>query len=85
MSRRLDLPEYQDDIEPEWLDWYRKTPVERLAGTEELWANYLAMGGSLDPDPDPESPFWSREEIESFARDAARTRERAFQTAPSSS
>jgi len=80
MSSRLDLPEYQNGIEPEWLDWYRKTPVERLAATEELWANYLALGGSLEPDPDPECPFWSREEIERFARDAAESKRRALQS-----
>jgi len=59
--------------------WYLKTPLERLKATEELWRQYLEMGGSLDPDPDPESPFWNREEIEQFARNAARTKERAFQ------
>jgi hypothetical protein len=45
-------------IEPEWLDWYRLTPQERWAESQKLWAAYLAMGGSLDPDPDPQSPFY---------------------------
>ena len=68
----------EDIIEPEWLDWYRKTPLERLRATGELWRNYLAMGGSLEPDADSQSPFWSREEIEQFARVHAEAKVRAF-------
>ena len=32
--------------------------------TAEAWSNYLELGGSLDPDVDCQSPFWSREELE---------------------
>jgi hypothetical protein len=70
--------EPEDILEPEWLDWYRKTPQERLLATEEAWANYVEMGGSLDPDVDTQSPFWSAEELAGFARNARRTPERAF-------
>ena len=41
----------------EWLDWYRLTPAERWIETEKLWSFYLAAGGSLDPEPDSQSPF----------------------------
>lgn len=42
----------------EWLDWYRLTPQERWIETHKLWEFYLAMGGSLDPEPDTQSPFF---------------------------
>jgi hypothetical protein len=42
--------------------WFRLTPAERWAESAKLWATYLAMGGSLDPDPDPNSPFFDAEE-----------------------
>jgi hypothetical protein len=35
-----------------------------------LLRHYLEIGGSLDPDPDPQCPFWSRSECEAFARSA---------------
>ena len=41
----------------EWLDWYRLTPAQRWRETGKLWSFYLAVGGSLDPEPDSESPF----------------------------
>src|SRR5262245_19606156 len=42
----------------EWAEWYRMTPAERWVETEKLWRVYLEMGGSLDPEPDPQSPFF---------------------------
>ena len=41
----------------EWADWYRLTPVQRWAESEKLWQTYIALGGSLDPEPDTQSPF----------------------------
>lgn len=41
----------------EWEEWYRLTPAERWRESEKLWAWYLAAGGSLDPEPDSQSPF----------------------------
>ena len=32
---------------------------------------YLALGGSLDPEVDTQSPFWSHEEYETFAKSHA--------------
>ena len=68
----------EDIIEPEWLEWYRKTPQERLLATEQAWANYIELGGSLDPDVDSQSPFWSAEELTEFARNARQAPARAF-------
>lgn len=42
----------------EWAEWYRLTPQERWAESEKLWRAYLALGGSLDPEPDTDSPFF---------------------------
>jgi hypothetical protein len=48
-----------DDLcEPEWAEWYRMTPQERWAAQEDLWDMYLALGGSLEPEPDTQSPFY---------------------------
>ena len=42
----------------EWAKWYRLTPVQRWLESEKLWQIYLALGGSLDPEPDTQSPFF---------------------------
>jgi hypothetical protein len=42
-------------------EWLRLTPAERLMESSRLWALYLALGGSLDPEPDPQSPFYDPE------------------------
>ena len=44
-------------VDDEWLDWYRLTPAERWSETQKLWSFYLAVGGSLDTEPDSQSPF----------------------------
>jgi len=38
-------------------EWMRLTPAERFAWTERLWEFFLLAGGSLDPEPDSQSPF----------------------------
>ncbi len=48
----------QNLCDPEWADWYLLSPAERWAETEKLWDTYLALGGSLDPEPDTQSPFF---------------------------
>ena len=45
------------DSDDEWRAWYRLTPIERWKESEKLWDFYLRMGGSLDPEPDSQSPF----------------------------
>jgi hypothetical protein len=51
-----------DDLPEEWQEWLSLTPLERFNASEKIFADYLAMGGSLDPDPDPTSPFCDPEE-----------------------
>lgn len=41
----------------EWAEWMRLTPQQRWAAQEQMWATYLALGGSLAPEFDPQSPF----------------------------
>jgi hypothetical protein len=42
----------------EWAEWYRLTPVQRWQESTKLWQTYLALGGTLDPEPDTQSPFF---------------------------
>lgn len=51
-----DLAAAPDD-EDEWQEWYRLSPLERWEESMKLWQFYLQVGGSLDPEPDPQSPF----------------------------
>jgi hypothetical protein len=46
-----------EQLTEEWQEWLDLAPLERFRRSEEFFAQYLAMGGSLDPDPDPTSPF----------------------------
>jgi hypothetical protein len=62
------LPE--EYMEPEWAAWMHMRPAERWKASRGLLRHYLEIGGSLDPDPDLQSPFWSREDCEAFARGA---------------
>ena len=50
-----------EQMPDEWKEWIDLTPIERFRQSEILFAQYLAMGGSLDPDPDPTSPFYDPE------------------------
>ena len=44
-------------VEEELLEWYRMTAEERWAESQRLWATFRLLGGSLDPEPDSQSPF----------------------------
>ena len=46
----------------EWAEWYRLTPLQRWQESGKLWQTYLALGGSLDPEPDTQSPFFDPEQ-----------------------
>ena len=48
----------EDLVGEEWAAWYRLTPLERWEESSSLWQTYLALGGSLDPEPDTQSPFF---------------------------
>src|SRR5689334_5709236 len=40
----------------EWGAWYRLSPSERWTESEQLWHIYFQLGGSLEPEPDTQSP-----------------------------
>ena len=46
----------------EWAAWYRLSPVERWRESEQLWQIYFHLGGSLDTQPDTQSPFFDPSE-----------------------
>jgi hypothetical protein len=46
----------------EWAEWYRMTPQERFAESMKLWDTFFALGGSLEPEADSQSPFFDEEE-----------------------
>lgn len=45
------------DYTDEELEWIRLSPKRRFIETSKLWSIYLSLGGNLDPEPDPQSPF----------------------------
>ena len=49
---------YEPQEDPETLEWWSLTPAQRFQESQRLWATFLAMGGSLDPEPDWQSPFY---------------------------
>lgn len=59
MDRRQQAEEM---VGAEWAEWYFLTPQERWAESMKLWDIYLSMGGTLDPEPDTQSPFFDAEE-----------------------
>jgi hypothetical protein len=54
MSKAFESGERPD---AEWQEWFRLTPAERWAESMKLWEVYMSLGGSLDPEPDSQSPF----------------------------
>jgi len=48
-----------ESLPDEWLEWVLMSEEERLRENERMWETYLALGGSLEPEPDPQSPFYS--------------------------
>ena len=44
-------------VDDDWSDWYRMTSTERWIETQKLWSFYLSVGGTLDSEPDSQSPF----------------------------
>jgi hypothetical protein len=60
--QRVDSGSMFEDLPDEWREWIALSPLERWRQSQQLFAQYLAQGGSLDPDPDPDSPFYFPEE-----------------------
>lgn len=45
------------DHEDSWKQWYAMTPLQRWNESMKIWQFYMQVGGTLDPEPDPQSPF----------------------------
>lgn len=50
------LDYWMTEYGPEWFAVADQTPAERFAANEKLLAEYLALGGTMDPYP--QSPFY---------------------------
>ena len=50
------------DLEDEWAEWRKLSPEQRFLESMKLWETYLALGGSLEPEPDTQSPFFDPKE-----------------------
>jgi hypothetical protein len=48
----------EEIVGEEWAAWYRLTPQERWRESEKLWQVYFYLGGSLETQPDTQSPFF---------------------------
>jgi hypothetical protein len=46
-----------DDDADAWREWHRLSPLERWGESMKLSEFYLAVGGSLEAEPDSQSPF----------------------------
>ena len=49
------------DFVDEETEWLNLSPQERFSETTKLWELYISLGGNLDPEPDPDSPFYFKE------------------------
>jgi hypothetical protein len=52
----------EDLVGDEWAEWYSLTPQERFRESGKLWDTFFALGGSLEPEPDSQCPFFDAEE-----------------------
>jgi hypothetical protein len=68
-GRERGSPALRGICEDEWLEWYRLTPQERWRESERLWEVFRALGGSLDPEPDHQSPFYFPDARDSLPAD----------------
>lgn len=66
-------PAIEGCVDEEVLEWYRMSPRERWAESMRLWDTYMLLGGSLDPEPDSQSPFY-----DAHARRERQTDERSY-------
>jgi hypothetical protein len=58
----MDRAQLEERVGAEWAEWYLMTPAERFRASMEMWDTYVSLGGSLEPEPDTQSPFFDAEE-----------------------
>jgi hypothetical protein len=49
------------NLSDEWLEWYSLSPEQRWRESTKLWETFILLGGSLEPEPDTDSPFFHAE------------------------
>lgn len=59
MNKRKFVVQKKIEFTDEEIEWLYLTPVQRILETNKLWEFYIALGGNLDPEPNPQSPFYS--------------------------
>ena len=59
----------EEVVGAEWWEWAQLTPEQRFARMEILWHDCLALGMSLDAEPDTQSPFYDPNEQRSVSAD----------------
>jgi hypothetical protein len=60
----------EEIVGEEWAAWHRLSPQERWRESEKLWQVYFYLGGSLEPEPDTQSPFFDPDASSTSATDA---------------
>ena len=60
-KRKGNIKFRKNEFIDEDIEWLRLTPSQRLEQTSKLWQFYIALGGRLDPEPNPQSPFYFQE------------------------
>ena len=55
------LVDLEDLCGGEWAEWYSLTPQQRWQKSLALWETFILLGGTLDPEPDSQSPFYDPE------------------------
>lgn len=58
MSKGKTVERKKFEFIDEEIEWLYLTPAQRLLESDKLWKLYIALGGNLDPEPDPQSPFY---------------------------
>ena len=61
MSKQKSIQQESFKFRDEEMEWLNLTPAQRILETTKLWTFYIALGGRLDPEPDPQSPFYFQE------------------------
>lgn len=60
MNKRKEIDSISEFTDED-MEWLSLTPAQRISETTKLWKFYIALGGSLDPEPDTQSPFYFKE------------------------
>lgn len=61
MNKQKRISQKKFNFIDEELEWLYLTPRQRILETTKLWKFYMSIGGNLDPESDPQSPFYFQE------------------------